>query len=77
VVSIMPPEPESTTAPRLPLPPWVLDLVAAILESEDTHPKYYQDTALDGYVQLTRCPESRFLAVVLEDVIESARRWAR
>jgi hypothetical protein len=59
-----------------PLPAWVLELVAAIEQSEDNHPRYYADTAISGMQPLDQCPESQFLELVPDDVRATARRWA-
>lgn len=53
------------------VPRWVLDLVMAIERSEDEHPKYFGDFA--GGMQLIECPESRFLALVPDEVRRDAR----
>jgi len=54
------------------LPPWVLQLVRAIQDSEDVHPQYMMDSALLGIIPLDQCPEARFLALVPADVRRAA-----
>lgn len=58
-----------------PLPTWVIELVAAIQQSEETHGRYYVDT-FRGMQPLSECPESQFLALVPGSVRATARRWA-
>jgi hypothetical protein len=58
----------------LPLPAWVIELVAAIEQSEREHPRYLGDFA-GGIKPLTKCPESRFLALVPASVRQTAQRW--
>jgi hypothetical protein len=57
-----------------PLPMWVIELVAAILQSEREHPKYFGDFH-DGLKPLDGCPQSQFLALVPESVRVTAERW--
>lgn len=57
-----------------PLPTWVIELVAAIEQSEDEHPRYYVQTVA-GPFPLDQCPEQKFLELVPDDVRATARRW--